>query len=117
KEIQYYQEIGTRISNLMISCNQNSKNTNSYKIYLPNNISKDDKQDIEWSLYIRNLNSDYSISSYSANNMNNVIEREEGIIVYPIINYLGKIPDTGIFKVKEGDYMIEILNAESYCRR
>jgi len=114
-DYQYYQEIGTKISNLIKSCNKISLGINSYKIYLPKNILKDDKQDIEWSIYIRNLSSDYSISSYSPIDVNNVIESQEGIIVYPINNNIRDFPETGFYENIRNEYIIELLNGQIFC--
>jgi hypothetical protein len=111
---QYYQEMGARISNLMINCNRNSQKRNDFHIYLPKQISDSGKDFVKYSIFVRNLGSGFSITRYLPKDLEQ-IKKGTGIVVYPLKNSTINMTNNGYIDIKEKAYVIELLSGKTYC--
>jgi len=77
-----YQELGYRVSELMLEDCTSQDKAEPYKVYLSDGFYVDDRKDFAWSLYVRNLACDWEIIKYEAG-QKPVLYEQSGFIVYP----------------------------------
>ena len=79
-----YQKMGYTISEIMLQENQAAGKALDYAVYLSDGLYVDDRKDLTWSLYVRNLESNFEIVRYPADEKPVLGEDEAGFVVYPL---------------------------------
>jgi hypothetical protein len=76
-----YQELGYRVSEMMLNASRETNYDAPYKIYLSDGLYVDDRKDFAWSLYVRNLSCDWEIIKYPAE-QKPALDGEYGFVIY-----------------------------------
>ena len=79
-----YQKMGYTISEIILQNNQTAGEALDYTVYLSDGLDVDDRKDLTWSLYVRNLESDFEIVRYPAAEKPELGADEAGFVVYPV---------------------------------
>jgi hypothetical protein len=105
---QYFQKMGEGIADHLPDCIGDQQIDTVCVIYLPTEIIRSHRNDIYWSLEIRNLEHEYSFYRYEQDELSGILEKR-GIVVIPENNNLKNAMKSSSSLEGISDYTIEIV--------
>lgn len=105
---QYFQRMGEEIADLLPECMDEQQIDTDCVIYLPTELTRSQRNDIWWSLEIRNLEHEYSFFRYEQDELSE-ISKLSGIVVIPKNIDLANTSERPGLLENEIEYSIEIV--------
>ena len=81
KTEQTSQQIGKHVMDLMIATNHNADEDLSYRIFLPDSMTKDQMDDVGWTIFIRHPLSEWQVNHYSVEELSESSETVDIVVL------------------------------------